>query len=143
MQADPRNAELAKIHIAKKALALDDDAYRQILWTVARVRSARDLDHAGRQRLLEHFKACGWRPTRRARRHHPGAPHNIESEDRGPQMRKIEALLADAGRPWSYADAIAKRMFHVDQLTFCDSRQLRAVIAALSRDQQRRGDRNG
>lgn len=58
-----RNAELAQIHIARQQLGLDDDTYRAILWTVARVRSAKDLDWTGRKALLEHFKAKGWKPA--------------------------------------------------------------------------------
>lgn len=57
-----RNAEIAQIHIAKSQLGLDDDTYRDVLWTVARVRSAKDLDWTGRKALLDHFKAKGWKP---------------------------------------------------------------------------------
>jgi len=42
-----RRAQLAKIHIAKKELGLDDETYRSMLWTIARVRSASDLDSHG------------------------------------------------------------------------------------------------
>ncbi|MCW5657400.1 MAG: regulatory protein GemA [Burkholderiaceae bacterium] len=55
-----RKADLAAIHIAKAALGWDDDFYRDILFTVCRVRSSGDLDHAGRKRFLAHLRACGW-----------------------------------------------------------------------------------
>lgn len=58
-----RNAEIAQIHIAKAQLGLDDETYRAVLWTVARVRSSKDLDWTGRKALLEHFKAKGWKPA--------------------------------------------------------------------------------
>jgi phage gp16-like protein len=58
-----RNAELAQIHIARAQLGLDDETYRAVLWTVARVKSAKDLDWTGRKTLLDHFKAKGWKPT--------------------------------------------------------------------------------
>lgn len=61
--AQPRNNGLAQIHIAKAQLGMADDTYRQVLWAVARVHSAKDLDHAGRQRVLDHFKRCGWKPA--------------------------------------------------------------------------------
>ncbi len=80
--SDPaRCRELATIHVAKKQLAMDDDAYRDMLWSLTRVRSAGDLDHAGRQRVLEHLKACGFRHQR------PVAAD--------PQSRKIRALWLD------------------------------------------------
>lgn len=58
-----RNAELAQIHIARAQLGIDEDTYRAVLWTVARVRSSKDLDWTGRKKLLEHFKAKGWKPA--------------------------------------------------------------------------------
>jgi hypothetical protein len=71
-----RNAELAQIHLAKKQLALDDDTYRAVLWAVARVKSAKDLDWTGRKTLLEHFKAKGWKPAapKKAQAAKPAAP---------------------------------------------------------------------
>lgn len=126
-----RNRELAKIHIAAKDLGLDDDAYRAMLWTIARVRTAKDLDADGRARVLDHLKACGFK-ARRA-----GAPHNLAGEERGPQLHKIEALLAAAGRPWEYADGMAQRMFRVDRITFCNPAQLQSIIAALVYDAKR------
>ncbi len=59
-----RNIELAKIHIAAADLKLiqlgDDSAYRNMLWSVARVRSAKDLDNAGREKVLAHLRSVGW-----------------------------------------------------------------------------------
>lgn len=70
-----RNAELAQIHIARQQLGLDDDTYRDVLWTVARVRSSSDLDWTGRKKLLEHFRAKGWKPRapKKARAEKPAA----------------------------------------------------------------------
>lgn len=64
-----RNRELAMIHIAAERLHLiapgDDSAYRQMLWSVGRVHSAKDLDQAGRDAVLRHLRACGWEDSRR------------------------------------------------------------------------------
>lgn len=57
----PRNNDLAMIHIAKKDLGLDDDTYRSMLWTCARVHSSKDLDYSGRIAVLQHLKARGWK----------------------------------------------------------------------------------
>ena len=51
---DQRRRDLATIHMAKKHLGMDDAAYRDILWSVARVRSSSELDQAGRSKLLDH-----------------------------------------------------------------------------------------
>lgn len=138
--SDLRRRELARIHIAKHELGLDDESYRAMLWACARVRSARDLDAAGRARVLDHLKACGFKGKRG--RPHPGSPHNLKSEERGPQLSKVEALLADAGRPWAYVDGMAQRMFGVARVTWCNQEQLQKTIAALVYDQRRRNSKS-
>lgn len=132
-----RTRELAAIHVAKRQLALDDDTYRDMLWAVARVRSAKDLDFAGRKRVLDHLRAVGFKAAK-PRRAFPGRPHNC---DQHPQLRKIEALLADARRPWSYADGMAKRMYGKERVAFCDPAKWQGLIAALVKDQARRAAR--
>lgn len=128
-----RRAELAAIHVAKAQLGLDDDTYRELLNTIAGVTSARDLDDAGRRRVLDHLRTRGF--TAGAK----GRPRNVGAGLKGPLMRKIEALLADAKRPWAYVDAIALRSFGVERVTFCDDDQLRKLVAMLTYDQRRRG----
>lgn len=146
----PRNRELAAIHIGAAQLGLDEPiaagrcdcgrertGYHEMLWTVARVHSAKDLDEAGRRAVIEHLRARGFTPpARRAR----GRPHNI---DKSRLMKKIEALLADAQRPWAYADAMCDRMFHVDRVAFLTDVQLQKLVAALATDQRRRARRAG
>lgn len=136
---DRRNRELAQIHIAAKQLGLDRDTYETVLWTVARVRSAADLDAEGRRQVLEHFKSKGFQARRGSPR--PGTPRNMDTADRGPMLRKIEALLAEAGRPWNYAHCIAMRVCKVDRVEFCSPPQLRKIVAALAYDQRRRSAR--
>jgi phage gp16-like protein len=135
---DTRRRELAKIHLAAKQLGMDDDTYRDMLWAIARVRTAKDLDEPGRRRVLDHLKASGFKP-KPGSNPRPGRPHNLGSEERGPQLAKIEAMLTSAGRAWAYADGMAKKMFHVDRVTFCNPEQLRKIIAALVYDAQRHG----
>jgi len=75
--SDLRRRQLAAIHIGANELGLIDDgddcAYRDMLWTVARVRSAAKLDQAGRQRVLDHLRALGWHPAGRRRQKAQGA----------------------------------------------------------------------
>jgi len=132
---DQRKSELARIHIAKQQLALDEETYRAMLWTVARVHSSADLDHAGRQAVLAHLRGRGFR--QRGRRGHPGRPHNINTADRGPLLQKIEAYLAESGRPWAYADGMARRICKRDRVALCDASQLRKLVAALEYDARR------
>lgn len=143
-----RNRELAQIHIAQAQLGLDDDVYRDMLFTIARVRSAADLDYAGRKAVLAHLRSRGFRafphprPSPGGRGRYPGRPANMDHPDRGPSLRKIEALLAEAGRPWSYAHALARRMFHVERIEWCETDQLHSIVAALMIDQRRRAKKD-
>lgn len=129
-----RNATLAKIHIAKKDLALDDEIYREILWTVARVRSAKDLDAHGRDAVLAHFKSRGWQPkaAKRAGR----VPRTLNRKE---ELAKIEAQLTSLGAPWEYADTIAAKVAKVDRCEWLKTHeQFSAVIAALEAEQTKR-----
>ena len=45
-------ANLAKIHIARKQLGMDEDTYRAMLQSVGGVQSSKDLDDAGATKVL-------------------------------------------------------------------------------------------
>lgn len=65
--AAARNARLAKVHIAKKKLGLDDETYRQLLARLFKGKtSAGDLSVSQLDTLLEHFKAEGFKATKKA-----------------------------------------------------------------------------
>jgi phage gp16-like protein len=125
-----RRSELAKIHIAKEQLGLDDETYRQMLWTIARVQSAGKLDAAGRRAVLEHLKARGFSG-------HKGKPKKAYAGGVN-LMEKIEAQLADMQLPWSYALGLAKQMFKRDALEFCKPFELDKIVVALDYEQKKR-----
>ncbi|MCC7484570.1 MAG: regulatory protein GemA [Burkholderiales bacterium] len=137
---DQRRRDLATIHLGKKALGLDDDAYRDMLWTVARVRSSADLNHEQRQAVIAHLRRCGFA----AERFH-GKPRadgewswvNTAAPDRQAMLWKIRRLLVNAGRRRQYADGIAEAMFRIPRLELCGARELHAIITALVKDGKR------
>lgn len=59
----PNRNDLAKIHIAKKELGLDDDTYRGVLWARYHKESAADLSDFQAADLLDLFRQKGWRPA--------------------------------------------------------------------------------
>lgn len=123
-----RKSDLARIHILKGELDMADEDYRATLWAVAQVHSAADLDWRGRRLVIDHLADLKRRQG--ARERYPGRP---PATDDNPQLRKIEALLADQHLPWRYANGIAKRMFGKERVAFCSSQELSAVITALTR----------
>ncbi len=128
--ASIRNRELAQIHIARSQLGMDEDAYRAVLWTVARVRSAKDLDWAGRKQVLDHLKACGFkvRPKKLATAHKPLALSKEAIE------AKIAVQLKELGQNWPYAYGVGKRIFpHIGRFEFLTAEQLGTVSSALER----------
>lgn len=69
----------AKIHIAKKDLALDDDTYRQMLVTITGKNSCAEMSDRQLVAVLESLKARGWRPTKK-RKVSPKSRHKKPGE---------------------------------------------------------------
>ncbi|WP_024302248.1 gp16 family protein [Pseudogulbenkiania sp. MAI-1] len=137
MKTTHRPALLAKVHIARKELGLQDDAYRALLAQVTGKTSAKDLDDQALEKVLAHFKKCGWQPAKSIAKKHGQRPQTVKSREA--YIDKIEALLADAGRHWSYAQALASRMFGVEKLEWCDDGQVKSVMVALEIESRRHG----
>ena len=55
-----RRAMIAKAHVAKKALGLDDDTYRDVLEQTTGHRSAASCSDGQLSAVLARFKALGW-----------------------------------------------------------------------------------
>lgn len=136
----PTKTDLAKIHIAKQQLGMDDGTYRAMLRNVAGVASSKALSQAGLAKVMTHLKCLGWQPTAR----HGVKPRMTKA--RQAQIDKIEALLAEAGRPWAYLTShrpggrsMVQRLAKVDKLEWASAEGLRSIIAALMVDAERNG----
>ncbi|SDB03463.1 Mu-like prophage protein gp16 [Desulfonatronum thiosulfatophilum] len=137
--ANGRKGLLAQIHIGRKALGLDDDSYRDMLEAATGKRSCADM------RLGELVSICMRlekialaQGVELSKPKHPGKPANMDTDGKGPLLGKIEALLAEGKRPWSYAHGIAKRMYGSERVEWLTSRQLGSVVTALVKAQQKR-----
>lgn len=115
---------------------MDDADYRAMLKRIAGVDSAKKLTPTGVARVMREFKRLGFTatPAKSAGRKTPNV-----TVDRQALIGKINALLADAGRPWAYADAMAQRMFRVDRVDWLEYPLLQKLVAALSIDARRAG----
>jgi len=129
-------AVLSKIHIARQQLGMDDDIYRALLGRVAGVRSSKDLSSRQASAVLREFERLGFKPAPSPKA--KGKPHNFNKLSG--EIEVIEAQLADMGLPWSYADAIARQQFGVARVAWLRKpEQLKAVLAALHVEQEKRG----
>jgi phage gp16-like protein len=128
-----RNNELAQIHIAKSQLGIDDETYRAMLWTVCRVKSAADLDYAGRRRVLEHLKSRGWKnkPARKAK------SRILASDDQSKMIRALWLELHDVGAVKDSSEAAlasyVKRITKVEALQWLNTNQASVVIETLKK----------
>lgn len=127
---DDRRIQIGRIKAAQKALGLDDATYRALLERVTGKVSSTQMSPAERNAVLAEFARLGFKRQdgRDRARAFPGRPKNVREV---PMLRKVEALLADSKRPWSYAHAIAKRMFHVNRVEWLHDDQLHKLVAAL------------
>ena len=131
-----RKSELAKIHICKSRLGLDDAAYRNLIMSVCGVKSASSLDASGRKKLLDHMASClnasGIDP-------YPGAKrlptrHRSLAQSKEAIEAKIAVQLKTLGQGWPYAYAVGRRIYpEVSRFEFLSLSQLGKVSSALER----------
>lgn len=135
--ADQKRRDLAKIHIAKKDLGMEEDDYRAMLQNVGGVGSSADLTVRGRSKVLHHLeKTLGWKPKSRKPRQKITA--------REPVDRKIRALWLDLANLGAVRDRSEKalnsyvsRQTGVDRMDWLSSKQAEKVIEALKQWQSR------
>ena len=119
---------LAKIHIAKKQLAMDEDDYRQLLFEETGHASAGDCSEAQLSRVLERLKKLGFKPLPKAGK--KAATH--------PMARKARALwislhhLNVVQNPAEEAlEAFARRQLGCTKLNWANQREAYKLIEAL------------
>ncbi|MCL1550485.1 gp16 family protein [Xanthomonas nasturtii] len=137
MQSSTRKTQLAKIHLAAKQKGLDEATYRALLVRITGKDSAAKMTAEERALVIAEFVRLGFKDVQRTgrKRQWPGEPKNLSEV---PMLRKVQALLADAKRPWSYAHSTAKQMYQIDRVEFLNQDQLHRLVAALQADANRR-----
>ena len=130
-QPADRKAMLAKVHIARKELRLDEDSYRDVLRRVVGASSAASCTIAELDLLIAEFKRLGWKAP--ARRPLSGKPN----------VRMIHGLWKDLAPYLGDASAEALRAFvrrqtksrlhpeGIDAPEFLDGPQANRVIEGL------------
>lgn len=144
-KADPAKLRLQAIRAIqamRRKLDLDDVAYRDLVERNSiphgrAVRSAGDCNQAQLDAVAAELRLKLGQPIRQWKGKPKAPPVSREA-----QIGKIEALLADQGREWEYAHALARRIAKVERLEFCTGDGLKKVIAALAYDARRHPDRS-
>lgn len=142
-----RQSELAQIHIAKKDLGMEDDAYRALLMDVAKVDSSSKLDFQGRHAVIHRMKALGWKPKPRKvgpKSNKPKGP--VYKKSLGDKIRALWIELYELGIIHDKSEAAlmkyVKRMtggkFEAPQ--FCDTPEAIKIIESIKQWRKRAED---
>ena len=137
----PVNKLLAKIHIAKKELGIEDSIYRDILYRKFRVGSSKSLSDSQALVLIHHFKDLGWQPKIKPKKY-DDQKSDIYSATPA-QKRKIEAMWHDIYRGNSETKHLRQffwNHFKVSDIRFLERETAHDVIEALKQMARRRCD---
>ncbi len=137
---------LAKIHIAKKELGLDDGAYRAMLERLTGRTSARDCSDAQLGVVLDEMKAKGWAPAFRVAASNPGRPARSAAPAASPMAKKARAMwislhqLGVVRDPSEAAlESFGRRQLKVDRLQWANQSHGYRLIEALKAMAERAG----
>ena len=130
-----RKSKIAKVHIAKAQLNMDDEVYRALLIRVAGKDSCSKMNERELDTVLSELRRLGFVETRR--KTDAAAPPKPKADIEA-MCRKINALLLNSGRTWEYAHSLAERMFNIKRVQWLNPRQIHKLVAALQIDANRR-----
>lgn len=123
------------VKMGQQHLGWDDDTYRAVLARLTGKTSARLCSLDELVRVRDYMHDAGFpRPKSHGRR-----PNTARTKTG--ILSKIEAILADAGRPWDYAESMARRMFSRQAIEWLTYDELTCLMQALIIDQKRRQKR--
>lgn len=110
--------KLAVIHIVKRELNLDDQEYRNLLGKAAGVRSARDLDEDGFQRLMRFFARS---------KHFQANPDGLTIR----QKLFVDHLTANLGWDSNHLHNFLNKYYKKDTVETLSRKEASKVIVAL------------
>ena len=131
MNKNSKQTLIAKIHIAKKELALDDETYRDVLERVTGKTSCKGMNLNELKAVVMDLKRLGFTPKQTAKTQTDHGRRPTTTADKQPMLDKIEAILTDRGLHWHYAHGMAKKMFGKELVTWLTTEQMYKVVQAL------------
>ena len=131
MNPEHRRAMIAKIKIAQKALAMNDDSYRALLTRVTGKGSAAALEKREMEAVLREMQRLGWKPV------NPQGTRPRVASEKDRTIAKIGAILKELNLSWNYAHGMAKAMFARERVEWLDAVELHKLMQALAVYQRR------
>ena len=121
-----RRALLAKVHIAKKELDIEEDDYRDLLEGEYGVRSAADMSNLALRHLVSLFKEKGWQPRTKKGKHKGG--EQVEALRK--RAREMAGQLEDGDKRLR---GLVKKVCGVEDLEWCgEAVRLKQLLAWLN-----------
>lgn len=136
-QTQNRKGLIAKIHIGKSQLQMDNDSYRALLYRTAKKSSCTEMTVIELEAVLKEMKRLGFTPKRAGTGRKPSV-----AKSKTALLSKIEAILADLRLSWSYAEGMAKQMFgrkKIEWLNVIETQKLLQALIYHQRRQQAKG----
>lgn len=137
---------LAKIHIAKKELGLDDETYRDVLERMTGQRTAQGLSDAKAGAVIDEFIRLGFKPRVVSGGNKNPRQKSARPVADSPEARKCRALWislwqlgAIRNRSEQALEEFAKRQLKVDVFAWADPQQVYKLTEALKSIAERKG----
>ncbi|EFO7852265.1 regulatory protein GemA [Salmonella enterica] len=126
---------IGAIKAGQSFLGWDDATYRGVLCRLTGKRSSTKCSIRELESVKEYMHSQGYpRKAPKGKGRRPNVANRRKAI-----LSKIEALLAEGGLSWAYAEGIAYRMYKQKVLEWLDDEQLHSVMIALIKQSKRKG----
>ncbi|EKE1146312.1 regulatory protein GemA [Salmonella enterica] len=126
---------IGAIKAGQSFLGWDDATYRGVLYRLTGKRSSTKCSIRELEDVKEYMHSQGFpRKAPKGKGRRPNVANRRKAI-----LSKIEALLAEGGLSWAYAEGIASHMYKQHVIEWLDDDQLHGVMVALTQRARRQG----
>lgn len=123
------------IKTGQARLGWDDATYRSVLVRLTGKSSAKECSIREMKDVIEYMHSQGFpRQAPKGKGRRPKVANRRKA-----MLAKIEALLAEGGLSWAYAEGIASHMYGQKVIEWLDDEQLHSVMVALIQRARKEG----
>ncbi|EHQ1784534.1 regulatory protein GemA [Salmonella enterica subsp. enterica serovar Oranienburg] len=126
---------ISAVHAGQSFLGWDDATYRGVLLRLTGKSSSTKCSIRELEDVKEYMHSQGFpRQAPKGKGRRPKVANRRKA-----MLAKIEALLAEGGLSWAYAEGIASRMYGQKVIEWLDDEQLHSVMVALIQRARKEG----